>query len=131
MVTAGSSRSSHFIALENLKNILGIQIFTSLSEFTQFLNNTTPRLENKIPKGHFVQFHFEEGYSISETDRNILQYLFRDAQSVEFICLDGGFSGNVVLKAKEKDKLWHFQVPCVIKRGTCSKLENTKMSVSS
>lgn len=117
LITAGSSRSSHFIALENLENILGIQIFTSLSKFTQFLNNTTPRLENKIPKGHFVQFQFEEGYSVSETDQNILQYLFRDARSVEFTCLDGGFSGNVVLKAKAKDKLGHYQVPYVIKIG--------------
>ncbi|MCX8000745.1 MAG: isochorismatase, partial [Leptospiraceae bacterium] len=46
-----------------------------------------------------------------------MQYLFRDARRVEFTCLDGGFSGNVVLKAKAKDKLGHYQVPSVIKIG--------------
>jgi hypothetical protein len=34
-----------------------------------------------------------------------------------FYCLDGGFSGNVVLRAKSIDNLGHNQVPTVIKIG--------------
>lgn len=128
LVTASSSRSAHFIALEQLKNLLGIHIYTSLSEFTAFLNGTTPKLEKRIHAAGFADLKFEDGYSVSETDEKILQYLFRDAREVGFHCLDGGFSGNVVLKASAINKLGQTQVPTVIKIGEREPISKERMS---
>ncbi|MDX1959549.1 MAG: isochorismatase family protein [Leptospiraceae bacterium] len=117
LITAGSNRQAHFIALEQMKNILGINVFTSISEFTNFLVGSVPVMERKIRNASFVQMKFEDNYSVSQDDSKILQYLFREAREASFKCLDGGFSGNVVLKAKVIDNLGHSQVPTVVKIG--------------
>ncbi|MCE9598703.1 MAG: isochorismatase family protein [Spirochaetia bacterium] len=115
-LTASSSRQMHFIALDQLKSILGVRVFSSLGGFTEFLTGTLPDIQGKAPFREGM-LHFEGDYSVSETDRNILSYLFRDCKRVDLKSLDGGFSGNVVLKARSIDVLGHPQVPTVIKIG--------------
>jgi protein-tyrosine phosphatase/nicotinamidase-related amidase len=116
-LTASSSTTMHFIALDQLKNILGIKIYESIGDFTSFLNGTIPqlhqRLNNRIDTSHF-KFDKE---SLLDSDKKLISYLFRDAKEAEFKVLDGGFSGNVVLKAKAWDRYGHQQVPTVIKIG--------------
>ncbi|HMV41931.1 MAG TPA: isochorismatase family protein [Leptospiraceae bacterium] len=115
---ASSSRTMHFISLEQLTSILGVKVFSSIGDFTNFLTGTLPKIEHKIQDSKGIQIKFSDpNYSVSDTDMQILLYLFRDAKDVEFLCLDGGFSGNVVLKAKAIDKYGHTQVPTVIKIG--------------
>lgn len=115
---ASSSRTMHFISLEQLTSILGIKVFSSIGDFTSFLTGTLPKIEHKMQDTKGIQIKFSDPtYKVSDTDMQILLYLFRDAKEVEFLCLDGGFSGNVVLKAKAIDKFGHAQVPTVIKIG--------------
>ena len=115
---ASSSRAMHFISLDQLKSILGIKIFSSIGDFTNFLTGTLPKIELKVQDKKAISLKFSDpNYSISEVDTQILLYLYRDAKEVEFVCLDGGFSGNVVLKARALDKFGHYQVPTVIKIG--------------
>ncbi|MBM9501220.1 isochorismatase family protein [Leptospira sp. 201903071] len=118
-LTASSSIGMHFIALDQMKEILGVKIFPSIGAFTSFLSGTVPNLEKRITHSRISSDHFryEENYKVDETDEKLLFYLFRDCKEVEFKCLDGGFSGNVVLKSKSVDHIGHSQVPFVIKIG--------------
>ncbi len=119
-LTASSSLSMHFIALDQLKQILGIEIFPSIGSFTQFLTGSQPDLEKKISSHSRVSsdhLKLDPKYPISDTDKKILLYLFRDCKEADFKTLDGGFSGNVVLKTTAIDLFGHTQVPCVVKIG--------------
>ncbi|TGN01321.1 dual specificity protein phosphatase family protein [Leptospira yasudae] len=118
-LTASSSIGMHFIALDQMKEILGVKIFPSIGAFTSFLSGTVPNLEKRITHSRISSDHFryEDGYKVGNTDEKLLLYLFRDCKDVEFRCLDGGFSGNVVLKSKSMDHIGHNQVPSVIKIG--------------
>ncbi|TGL85161.1 isochorismatase family protein [Leptospira congkakensis] len=119
-LTASSSLSMHFIALDQLKQILGVKVFSSIGAFTEFLTGSQPNLEKRISTNARIssdKLKLDPKYPISKTDNQILLYLFRDCKEVEFKTLDGGFSGNVVLKSKSTDHLGHLQVPCVVKIG--------------
>jgi protein-tyrosine phosphatase/nicotinamidase-related amidase len=115
---ASSSRHMHFISLDHLKSILGVQIFPSIGGFSEFLSGASFQL---LPGGtkhrDHLKMNFNKSIELADVDRDILYYLYRDCKSVDLYCLDGGFSGNVVLRAKSIDNLGHSQVPTVIKIG--------------
>ncbi len=116
-LTASSSTSMHFIALDQLKNILGLKVFESIGDFTSFLNGTIPEFHNRVnSRIDTSHFSFDKD-TLLESDKRLISYLFRDAKKAEFKVLDGGFSGNVVMKAKAWDLFDHQQVPTVIKIG--------------
>jgi nicotinamidase-related amidase len=114
-LTASSSRSQHFIALDHLKRILGVKVFDSVASFAEYLGGTGHGLtasayaENRQLDA--AKFSFNIPYDLKDADAKILHYLFRDSKSAEFICLDGGFSGNVVLKAESRDIYGQKQQP--------------------
>ncbi|EPG73700.1 isochorismatase family protein [Leptospira fainei serovar Hurstbridge str. BUT 6] len=117
-LTASSSRHMHFVAIDQLRNLLGVEVFPSLGTFSEFLTGSVPAVTHRTSiREESVVFNFDDAFEIKEEDRKILFYLFRDCRSVSFHCLDGGFSGNVVLRAKSIDSLGHAQVPTVIKIG--------------
>ncbi|MCC5815852.1 MAG: isochorismatase family protein, partial [Leptospira sp.] len=117
-LTASSSRSMHYISLDQMQNILGIKIFSSIGSFSEFLTGKsltlTPGIKNLDKK---VKFKFLNPVNKTKEDDDLLFYLFRDCKSVEFFTLDGGFSGNLVLRAKSFDSFGHSQVPTVVKIG--------------
>lgn len=120
-LTASSSRSQHFIALDHLKKILGVRIFDSVASFAEHLGGSGHGLtasgyaEAKILDAS--KFKFNIPYELQEADCKILHYLFRESKSADFICLDGGFSGNVVLKAESRDPYGQSQTTTVVKIG--------------
>ncbi len=120
-LTASSSRSQHFIALDHLKKILGVKIFDSVASFAEHLggegHGVTPSAYAAAKMLDDAKFHFNIPYTLKEADNKILHYLFRDSKSADFICLDGGFSGNVVLKAESRDQYDQKQTPTVVKIG--------------
>ncbi|MGJ4787271.1 phosphatase domain-containing protein [Leptospira koniambonensis] len=116
-LTASSSRHMHYVSLDQLKSLLGLKVYSSLGTFSEFLTGSVPVISHHSFREESVKFEFNETLNLQEEDRNILYYLFRDCRSVSFQCLDGGFSGNVVLRAKSIDQLGHSQVPTVIKIG--------------
>lgn len=117
-LTASSSRSQHFISLEQLEKILGVQVFSSMGEFIGFLGGQT----KAIPlfgggQQPYPRLELENSPPLTPTDEQLIRYLFRDCQFVKLRCLDGGFSGNVVLGSQSTDLMGHEQVPHVIKIG--------------
>ncbi|MDF3821223.1 isochorismatase family protein [Leptospira sp. 96542] len=130
-LTASSSLSMHFIALDQLKQILGVKIFSSIGAFTEFLTGEQPNIVKKTITHSRVtsdKLKLDENFPISDVDKKILLYLFRDCKEAEFKTLDGGFSGNVVLKSKSTDHLGHSQVPCVVKIGNRDLIAKERMS---
>ena len=117
-LTASSSREKHFLALEHLRDVLGIRVFESIGEFTSFLNDSMPAIAHRLhPRHDGMQLQFEQGTEISDTDRKLLLYLYRQSREMSFRTLDGGFSGNVVLKAATLDIHGRRQYPTVVKIG--------------
>ncbi|MFO1472337.1 MAG: isochorismatase [Turneriella sp.] len=139
-LTASSSRSQHFIALDHLKKILGVNVFDSVASFAEYLGGsghheawmagagrwhgghpgTSGLTASRYAETAILddgKFHFNIPYELKPEDGKILHYLFRDSKASDFICLDGGFSGNVVLKAESRDQYGQKQTPTVVKIG--------------
>ncbi|MBX7058766.1 MAG: isochorismatase family protein [Leptospirales bacterium] len=116
---ASSSRSMHFVALEQLRSILGLQLFPSVAAFTEWLAGTAPALQRRSSSARLdvSRLEFENGDGVASADQQILLYLFRESAGAQLRRLDGGFSGNVVLKARATDRFGHKQAPYVIKIG--------------
>lgn len=114
-LTASSSRSRHFQALDQMERILGVRVVHSVGEFVDFLGGAdfeTPLLglDEKHPR-------IECPVTLESGARTLVRYLFRDCESVKLRVLDGGFSGNLVLGTESVDLLGHQQVPHVVKVG--------------
>ena len=117
-LTASSSRSHHFMALEQLQRLLGVQVFSSVGEFTQYLAGESTDI-HLVPPRHsdLPKVELESGFILSDTDHELVHYLFRDCQTVSLKPLGGGFSGNMVLSSRSVDIYGHQQVPHVVKLG--------------
>ncbi len=115
---ASSSRTMHFYALDQIKNILGLEIISSPASFAEFLTGSAPDLipatHSRIDESRLV---WKGDANASETDKRLLLYLFRNSKQVELSVLDGGYSGDLVLGARATDQLGHSQVPLVAKIG--------------
>ncbi|MCB1166865.1 MAG: isochorismatase family protein, partial [Leptospiraceae bacterium] len=115
---ASSSRSMHFYALDQIRNILGVEVISSPSSFAEFLVGTTPRLVQMThSRVDHSRLHWDKPSHASETDEELLLYLFRNSKEVDLSVLDGGYSGNLVLGARATDHMGHRQVPLVAKIG--------------
>ncbi len=117
-LTASSSRAHHFMALEQLKRLLGVQIFSSIGAFTDFLTGSGAEIQLATPShADLPHINLAENTELSETDKEIVRYLFRDCKDVSLKKLGGGFSGNLVLSSESVDIYGHQQVPHVVKLG--------------
>lgn len=120
-LTASSSRQKHFMAMEQMKNLLGVNVFTSMGEFMDFLGERDeyelPELEKGMTK---IIFDGPTESEYNQTDLDLVRYLFRDAKVVKIKNLDGGFSGNLVLGTESTDSMGHRQVPHVVKIGNAT-----------
>lgn len=115
---ASSTRTMHFIALEQIQSILGVTVLPSVADFTSFLVGSQPDLQRRL-NGRIdpSRLKVTDGYTLSPTDQQLALYLFRDCKEVALRGLDGGFSGNRVMKATGVDLHGHKQVPTVLKIG--------------
>ncbi len=116
-LTASSSRNMHFVTIRQLENILGVQVYSSVGDFTSYLNGKIPHAHLAHSRITAKNISFSDGHTVSATDEKLLLYLFRESSEAQFKSLDGGFSGNEVLKAKSRDQEGHREVPSVIKIG--------------
>jgi nicotinamidase-related amidase len=115
-LTASSPTSTHFIALERLEKLLDVEIYSSIGDFTSFLTGTIPDYK-KEAKSYGARLEFDGDHSIDENDKELIQYLFRESKTATFKVLDGGFSGNVVLKSQSVNVYGHKEVSAVVKVG--------------
>lgn len=117
-LTASSSRAQHFIALDQLRRLLGVTVFPSVGEFTTFLGGAAVEIPLPDPThADSPQLTMEGSAQISDTDRQLIRYLFRDCRAVTLRVLDGGFSGNLVVGCESVDLRGHQQAPHVLKIG--------------
>lgn len=116
-LTASSSRQNHFLALDQLERLLGVQVVASLGKFVEFLGGSIA----DAPLIGFSHKHPElevrDATDLNDADRQLVRYLFRGCRKVAVQSLDGGFSGNRVLATQSVDLLGHEQVPHVVKIG--------------
>ena len=116
-LTASSSRSNHFIALDQLERLLGVAVFSSVGEFTEWLAGEAV----SIPLTGFSEKHpeiiFDGDANLGDADNKLLRYLFRDCRKVDCGVLDGGYSGNIVLGTRSVDLQGHHQASHVVKIG--------------
>lgn len=116
---ASSSRAEHYHALEQLSRILGVLLFSSVGEFSDWL--IADRLELPLPgvdaERPRLVFKEQPATPLSAEEQQLVRYLFRDCQRVDLEMLGGGFSGNRVMGARGTDREGHEQVPHVLKIG--------------
>jgi protein-tyrosine phosphatase/nicotinamidase-related amidase len=117
-LTAGASRAQHFNALEQLERILGVTCFESVGDLVSWLAPGAaaelPALPVKFgPKIEVVN----EAPRLTDTDRDIVGYLYRDSSRITLDPLSGGFSGALVFRASSIDALGHQQAQSVVKLG--------------
>ncbi|MBI2837134.1 MAG: isochorismatase family protein [Acidobacteria bacterium] len=118
-LTASSSRAHHFQALDQLAKLLGVVVFSSVGEFVELLGGAHEQVPLPIPADiTHPEITIEGAGELGGTDHHLIRYLFRDARSVKLRCLDGGFSGNLVLGSNSVDLYGHPQVPYVVKIGS-------------
>jgi len=117
-LTASSSLNNHYTSLEQLKRILNVKILNSIGEFSSYLSWN--KLELDIPlriENDFPSLTLNSNIEISETDLQLIKFVFRNSKSVELSVLDGGFSGNLVLGTKSIDLNGHVEALHVLKIG--------------
>ncbi|MCO7226740.1 isochorismatase family protein [Pleionea sp. CnH1-48] len=115
-LTASSSRSQHFLALQQLERIVGVKVIDSIGEFQQFLGGEGRHIET-LSINESLQINYRDDVELIEHDKKLLNYLFRDCRSVDLKVLDGGFSGNLVAGASSIDIYGQEQTPHVVKIG--------------
>lgn len=113
---ASSSRSSHFLALQQLQRIVGVRIIDSVGAFIDFMGGDSSE-EILADFQSSLQIEGMENLSATEADVNLLRYLFRDCKRVSVKILDGGFSGNIVVGTNSIDRYGHEQASHVVKIG--------------
>lgn len=119
---ASSSRAEHYHALEQLSRILGVSLFSSVGEFSDWLladrlELPLPGVDERSPRLVFRESAESADETLPPEERKLIRYLFRDCQRVDLQILDGGFSGNLVMGATGFDRHGHQQVPHVVKIG--------------
>ena len=74
-LTASSSRSQHFYALEQLNRIVGVEVIDSLGEFVEFLGG---KIGDSLPNSFSTSLEISsnENVSLSVLDEHLLRYLF-------------------------------------------------------
>jgi protein-tyrosine phosphatase/nicotinamidase-related amidase len=116
-LAASASRNGHFLALQQLRNLLGVRIIDSVGAFVDFLGGTLDEAPLQSPGGYQPQVEFDTKRAPGDIDRQLVAYLFRDCSTVRAKELSGGFSGNLVLACDSTDRERRRQVPHVVKIG--------------
>ncbi len=116
-LAASASRNGHFLALQQLRNLLGIRIIDSVGGFVDFLGGTLDEAPLQAEGGFQPRLEFAGTLAPNDIDRQLLAYLFRDCSAVNAKALSGGFSGNLVLACDSTDRERRRQAPHVVKIG--------------
>lgn len=118
-LTASASRAAHFHALEQLRRVLGVEVFDSIGELADWL---VPGASFAAPPAHAGAARRRaalpiEGADLGDEERELVEHLFRESARVRLSQLAGGFSGARVFAAESVDALGHQQAPTVLKLG--------------
>jgi protein-tyrosine phosphatase/nicotinamidase-related amidase len=118
-LTASASRAAHFAALEQLRRVLGVEVFDGVGDFAEWLSPGAgehirpPDFHTTLPA---IEWR-DAPLPLSDRDLSILGHLYRDAARLRLSPLGGGFSGATVLRVRAWDALGHALAPSVAKLG--------------
>jgi thiamine kinase-like enzyme/nicotinamidase-related amidase len=115
-LTASSSRSQHFLALQQLERVVGVTVIDSIGEFIQFLGGKETATQHKN-LNQSLNIHYSDQIASDDETDHLIRYLFRDCKKITLKVLDGGFSGNIVAGVNSIDVHGHEQASHVIKIG--------------
>jgi protein-tyrosine phosphatase/nicotinamidase-related amidase len=127
-LTASSSRAQHFIALDQLQRLLGVEVFYSLGAFIEFLGGRGDDLPLFRWDERYPELRVDGDARIGDDDDQLLRHFFRDCRTAELSVLDGGFSGNLVLGTQSTDMHGHAQVAHVVKVGPVDSIAQERIS---
>lgn len=114
-LTASASRSQHFNALQQLRRILGVQVFDSVGDLAAWLVPDGSAITlPPAPLGPVPQL---DGDPVADPDLPLVSALYRDATRLQLSRLGGGFSGSDVFEVRAWDPLGHRLAPTVLKLG--------------
>lgn len=115
-LTASASRSRHFMALDNLRQILGVAVFDSVGEFAQWLLPEA-KAPDLVATAGFGPDVVVSGATLGDAEQQVMRFLYRDSARIQLQALSGGFSGAGVYRVTSQDALGHEQAPSVAKLG--------------
>ena len=129
-LTASASRAQHFNALDQLRKILGVNVFDSVGEFTSWLDpDSGPIALPKLSGGVAPQLIWDdEPCTLDAQDQALLGFLYRDSAKLYLNPLGGGFSGALVFRVRAEDALGHEQAPSVAKLGPRSLIAKERVA---
>ena len=117
-LTASNRRTQHFNALEQLRRLLGVQVYESVGAFADWLLHGTATIAlPPPPTGIDPEINCEGDFELTRADRDLVGYLYRDARLVVLTPMGGGFSGAGVYRTRSFDALGHEHAPTVLKIG--------------
>jgi protein-tyrosine phosphatase/nicotinamidase-related amidase len=123
-LTASNSRAQHFNALEQLRKILGVEVFDSTGEFVEWLVPDST-IQSHEPDGTDFEARLilsDPEMKLEMQDREILGFLYSDSSEVALDPLSGGYSGALVFQANSRDAIGHEHAPSVAKIGPRSEI---------
>ncbi|MES2639427.1 MAG: isochorismatase family protein [Myxococcota bacterium] len=112
-LTASSSRSRHFHALDQLERLLGVRVFHDVAGFATWLAPSAAAAAPPPRKGPKAIVDVE----LTESEHAVVGALFRDSARVSLEVLAGGFSGARVYRARSHDIEGRRQADTVVKLG--------------
>lgn len=127
-LTASSSVHSHYSALNQLRKILDVYIINSIGMFTQYLTWDKDSIAIEIDKSATPSIESTADIQLSETDVNLIKYVFRNSKQISLKLLDGGFSGNIVVGTQSVDINGHQESKHVVKIGEQEEIGKERMS---
>lgn len=114
-LTAGASRTEHFLALDRIKKMFAVHCIDSISEFAEWLLSSSTRIP--APRPAFGPELPPAAAVLCDDDQALLRHLHRDASSFEIMPITGGYSAAAVFVTRGTDALHQVQAPSVVKLG--------------
>ena len=131
-LVASRSRARHRAALEHLREMLGVLVFDSTSEFLDWLEVDATAAAAPVRAARFgTEVAMREGAPLEEEERDLVSYLFRDSRRVTLARLGGGFSGSRVYRTQSEDGAGRAEVPYVVKVDTHARIAQERVGVES
>lgn len=125
-LTASSSTAMHFLSLDQMSKLLGVETHSSVGRFIEFLGGEA--LDIPSPATYAGAAKIEGLDDAPEADLGLIRHLFRDCRSVTLKPLTGGFSGSAALAAQSVDILGQEQAPHVVKIGPRDAMGQERMA---
>lgn len=126
-LTAGASRTEHFLALDRIKKMLAVRCIDSISEFAEWLLSSSTQLSVPLPV--FGPELPPAAAGLCDDDQALLRHLHREASSFELKPLTGGYSDAAVFLSQAKDALLQVEAPSVVKLGPRAEINAERVAL--